>query len=223
MILKIILGTLVSIVVLYFIFKFLKHRSLYPFLPYKYNFGKRRCTFRKTLQLLSERNARTLVETGTARKGLLASKSDGASTIVFGLWAKQNNATMHSVDISEDSVKNSQHEVNQQNLSDSVKLHLGDSLEFLKNFEDRVDFLYLDSYDYSKKDRDIQIKSQEHHLLEFKNIENKLHKNTVVLIDDCRLPNGGKGKTVIEYMLKKNWLVLINAYQVLLIHKDSQY
>ncbi len=197
--------------------KFLKHKSLYPFMPYKYNFKRRRKTFAKTLKLLNERKAKIIIETGTSREGLNNTKGDGAATLVFGKWAQENQAKMHSVDISEDSVKGAQDEVNKQGLNDTVTLHLSDSLAFLKNFEEPVDFLYLDSYDYSKTDQNIQVKSQEHHLKEFQLIEDKLHDDTIVLIDDCGLPGGGKGKTVVEYMLKKDWKVLINAYQILLI------
>ena len=77
----------------------------------------------------------------------------------------------------------------------------------------------MDSYDYDK-DLEVQRLSQEHHLKEFKAIEDRLHENTIVLIDDCRLPNGGKGKTAIAYMLKNDWKILIDAYQVLLVRKD---
>ena len=203
------------------VLKFIKHKSLFPFMPFKYNFRRRRITFAKTLQLLKQRNSKLLVETGTSRNGLNATKSDGAATMVFGKWAQQNGAKLHSVDISEASVNGSQAEVNNQGLSNTVTIHLSDSITFLKNFKDPIDFLYLDSYDYSKTDKDIQIKSQEHHLKEFKVIEDKLHKNSIVLIDDCKLPGGGKGKTVVEYMLKNNWEILINAYQILLVKKDS--
>ena len=197
--------------------KFIKHKSLYPFMPFKYNFRRRRVTFKRVLQLLDERNAKTLIETGTSRKGLKGTRNDGAATIVFGKWAKQNNAKLFSVDISEDSIKGSREEVDKQGLSKFVSLHLDDSLNFLKNFEEQVDFLYLDSYDYSRTDVEIQKASQEHHLKEFKLIEDKLHDNTIVLIDDCGLPGGGKGKTVIEYMKTKGWNVVIDAYQVLLL------
>lgn len=190
-------------------------------MPFKYNFRRRRITFAKTLKLLSERQAKVIVETGTSRQGLKATKGDGAATIVFGKWAKENNAKMHSVDISEDSVNGSKNEVINQGLADVVTVHLNDSLEFLKTFNEPVDLLYLDSYDYSRTDKEIQQKSQEHHLKEFKIIEDKLHKNSIVLIDDCGLPGGGKGKTVIEYMLKKDWKILIDAYQVLLVKKES--
>ena len=197
--------------------KFIKHKSLYPFMPFKYNFRRRRVTFKRVLQLLNERNAKTLIETGTSRKGLKGTRNDGAATIVFGKWAKQNNAKLFSVDISEDSIQGSREELDKQGLSQYVSLHLDDSLNFLKNFEEQVDFLYLDSYDYSRTDVEIQKASQEHHLKEFKLIEDKLHDNTIVLIDDCGLPGGGKGKTVIEYMKTKGWNVVIDAYQVLLL------
>ena len=79
--------------------------------------------------------------------------------------------------------------------------------------------MYLDSYDYINEPG-VQIKSQIHHLKEFQVIENQLHENTIVLIDDCDLPNVGKEKLVVEYMLKKEWKVLINAYQILLIRNS---
>ena len=219
MLFKILIITLILPFLIHYSIKFIKHKSLYPFMPFKYNFRRRRITFAKTLKLLEQRKAKMIIETGTSREGLKNTKGDGGATIVFGKWAQQNNAKMHSVDISEDSVKGSQAEVDKQKLSDTVTLHLNDSLEFLKSFEHPVDFLYLDSYDYSKTDIDIQKKSQDHHLKEFKLIENKLHDDSIVLIDDCGLPRGGKGKTVVEYMVKKDWKVLIDAYQILLVKR----
>ncbi|MCM4168773.1 tRNA 5-hydroxyuridine methyltransferase [Arenibacter antarcticus] len=199
--------------------KFIKHKSLYPFMPFRYDFRKRRDTFRKTLEFLDKTKARLIIETGTSREGLHGAKSNGAATIVFGKWAKQNNAFLHSVDISEKSVANSQKEVTNQDLGKIVQIHLSDSVEFLRNFTEPVDFLYLDSYDYSD-DREVQIKSQHHHLQEFMAIEDKLHDNSIVLIDDCDLPNGGKGKLVVAYMLQKDWKVVMNEYQILLVRKS---
>lgn len=203
----------------FFIGKFIKHKSLYPFMPFKYDFRKRRSTFLKVLELLDKIKAQIIIETGTSREGLHGAKSNGAATIVFGKWAKQNSALLHSVDISEKSVTASQKEVDRQDLNSSVRIHLSDSIAFLESFQEQVDFLYLDSYDYSK-DIEVQTKSQIHHLNEFKAIEDQLHENTIVLIDDCDLPNGGKGKLVVEYMLKNDWKVLINAYQILLVRNS---
>ena len=194
-----------------------RHKSLYPFMPFKYNFRRRRITFNKTLELLNERGVKTMIETGTSRKGLAGARSDGAATIVFGKWAQQNGAHMHSVDISEEAIEGSREEVERQQLQDSVSLHLGDSVQFLEQFHQQVDFLYLDSYDYSRTDSEIQRLSQEHHLKEFKAIEDRLHEQTIVLIDDCGLPGGGKGKTLIEYMRANGWSGIIDAYQVRLL------
>lgn len=205
--------------ILFFLGKFIKHKSLYPFMPFRYDFRKRRDSFRQAMKLLDEINAKVIVETGTSRQGLKAAKSNGAFTIVFGKWAKYNGAILHSVDISEKSIYHSQKEVDRQKLSDFVNIHHSDSVAYLNEFDEIVDFLYLDSYDYSD-DVEEQIKSQNHHLEEFKAIENKLHKKSIVLIDDCDLPNGGKGKTVVKYMLNKNWKIFMQGYQILLVQND---
>jgi len=203
----------------FFIGKFIKHKSLYPFMPFKHDFRKRRDTFLKVLELLEKIKAKVIIETGTSREGLHGSKSNGAATIVFGKWAKKNNAFVHSVDISEKSVAAAQKEVDNQDLNSNLKIHLSDSIAFLENYKEPVDFLYLDSYDYDN-DPKVQVKSQIHHLKEFEAIENQLHENTIVLIDDCDLPNGGKGKLVVEYMLKKDWKILMKEYQILLVRTN---
>lgn len=203
----------------FFIGKFIKRKSLYPFMPFQYDFRKRRNTFLKSLELLNKVKAKIIIETGTSREGLRGAKSNGAATIVFGKWAKQNNGILHSVDISEKSITTAQKEVNNQDLNSSVKIHLSDSISFLLNFKEQVDFLYLDSYDYTD-DPEVQVKSQIHHLKEFEAIEGQLHGNTIVLIDDCDLPNGGKGKLVVEYMLKKDWKILMKEYQILLVRTN---
>ncbi len=196
--------------------KALRYKTLYPFLPRKYNFGKRRDTLRATLALLDARGATTLVETGTARLGLAKTKGDGASTIVFGLWAQQHRAHLHSVDIDPTAIAEARAAVATQNLSDAVSFAAQDSVAFLSEFQTPVDFLYLDSYDYDPRDQAVQKASQEHHLQEFLAIESRLHDNSIVLIDDCAQPGGGKGKLVIEHMLTQGWRVVMDRYQVLL-------
>ena len=201
--------------------KFLQYKTLHPFLSRKYNFGKRRDTLRETLRLLRERGARNLVETGTARGGLSKSKGDGASTVVFGLWARENGAHLHSVDIDPASVAEARRAVDELGLSDNVTLVTSDSVAFLADYAGRVDFLYLDSFDYHKSDTDIQVASQQHHLDEIKAVVDKLHDRSIVLIDDCNLPNGGKGKLAIDFLLDKGWQVHMSEYQVLLLAGPS--
>lgn len=209
---------LVALVAAAAVRKAIRYRTLYPFLPRKYNFGKRRDTLRETLRLLEQRDAKTLLETGVARHGLKKCKGDGASTIVFAVWSKTNNATLHSVDIDPDAIATAQQTLEQMGLRDVVSLHTSDSIAYLKSFQQPVDLLYLDSYDYHKTDTSIQQASQKHHLEEFHAIEDRLHDDSVVLIDDCDMPAGGKGKLVIEYMLNKGWQIYLYNYQALLVH-----
>lgn len=108
---KFILFILVLSIVGFLTGKFIKHKSLYPIMPFRYDFRKRSDTFLKVLELLDQRNAKILIETGTSREGLKGSKTQGAATILFGKWAKLNNAVLHSVDNSEESLKVSREEV----------------------------------------------------------------------------------------------------------------
>lgn len=215
----IILTTLVAAVAIYLAlraYKKSKWKTLEPLLPACYNFGKRRDTFLRSLELMSERGAKSIVETGVAREGLAKSKSDGASTIVFGLWAKTNGAHLVSVDISAENIAEARKASDEFGLDSTIEFVESDSVSYLESLTEPVDMLYLDSYDYDKHDLAIQQASQEHHLKEFKAIESRLHDKSIVLIDDCKLPGGGKGKRVIEYMLKRGWKVEKKSYQMLL-------
>lgn len=198
--------------------KLVRRKTLYPLLPMKYNFGKRRNTLRAALRLLESRDAKMLVETGTARGGLSRTKAEGASTVVFGLWAKRHGAQLHSVDIEKESIDQARSAVVETKLGDVVHFHQSDSVAFLADFQEKVDFLYLDSFDWHH-DPLIQQACQEHHLKEFEAIENRLHPRSVVLIDDCGVVGGGKGKLVIERMLSSGWRTVRSEYQVLLVRE----
>ncbi len=214
---KFVLAFIFVAIVAALIRKLIRYKTLSPLLPRQYNFGKRRDTLREVLRLMGERKARVLVETGVARMGLEKSKSDGASTIVFGAWARQNDAHLYSVDIDPEATRRAGEAVATMGLGECVTLVTSDSVAYLEAFTDSVDFLYLDSYDYHKTDTAIQQASQAHHLKEIKAIEGCLHDQTVILIDDCDMPNGGKGKLVIEYLTTRGWHVHASAYQVILL------
>ena len=199
--------------------KAFRYKTLYPFLPRKFNFGKRRNTLRETLRLLDDRGAKTLIETGVARHGLQKSKGDGASTVVFATWCQANSAKLYSVDIDPEAIKTAQKTLDGLDLQSVAELQTSDSVAFLDSFNKSVDFLYLDSYDYHKTDTSIQQASQQHHLDEFRAIEDQLHEDSIVLIDDCNMPAGGKGKLAIDYMLKKGWQMHLFEYQALLVRR----
>jgi len=168
--------------------------------------------FHTVLRLMRERNVHLVVETGTARGGHMAFTGDGGFTIIFGLWASLNKAHLYSVDISAQGIENAKTMV--KPYMDYITFVEDDSVHFLKEFDQTIDFLYLDSFDYEKNN---PLPSQEHHLKEIEAAYDKLKPESIVMIDDCDLPGGGKGKLVINFLTARGWKVVFKSYQVILV------
>ncbi|MCK4934113.1 MAG: glycosyltransferase family 2 protein [Simkaniaceae bacterium] len=176
---------------------------------------KRYSTFKKALELIEERGLQTIVETGTARHGIRDYIGNGGSTVIFADWAYHHEGSkFYSVDINPACILEASKAVGN---NPSATLVCSDSLDFLQHFRSQIDFIYLDSLDFEYWHPEI---SQKHHLEEIKCAYDKLGPNSVVMIDDCDLPFGGKGKLVIEYLLDKGWKILEEGYQVILSQKD---
>ena len=84
----------------------------------------------------------------------------------------------------------------------------------LRRFCQPIGLLYLDSYDYSEKRVDA---CQRHQLAELGAAIGKLDiQGALVLIDDCDLPNGGKGRLSQAYLEDLgNWEKIHDGYQAL--------
>ena len=169
-------------------------------------------TFVEALHLMKQRGARIIVETGTSRGGVAKCCDDGCATIIFGEWAKDNNAIVYSADIDGQALANAGNALGPN--QSYVHLVESDSVEFLRNFGQPIDMLYLDSYDFEVSAPEL---SQQHHLNEVIAAEPWLTADSIVMIDDCDLPYGGKGKLVIEYLLIKGWKIVSQGYQVILL------
>jgi len=179
---------------------------------------KRYKTFLLSMNLMKQRKSKILVETGTARYGDKNCRGDGCSTLIFGEWARDNDATFYSVDIDPKAIKNAKDAV--LPLNHEVIFITSDSVAFLKNYHkynNKIDFLYLDSFDFDPKNPG---PSENHHLKEIKAAYNYLHKNSIVMVDDTFGRHGGKGRLVIKYLLGKGWKIVVNAYQVILVPKE---
>lgn len=175
---------------------------------------KRFATFQYVLNLMSEREVKIIVETGTARNGECNCAGDGCSTPIWGAWAQKNGAYVYSVDIDPQAIQNSSDACT--SYQDHIAFVTCDSVGFLANFDKSIDFLYLDSYDF---DVNNPSPSQEHHLKEIMAVYPSLHKKSIIMIDDCDLPFGGKGKLVIQYLLDRGWKIALSGYQVILIYE----
>lgn len=174
-------------------------------------------TLIKVLDLMKERGVKTMVETGTSRGGLTAFEGDGGSSVIFSQFATDHSAQFYSVDIDRVALNKASEAVKQVVGKVGPNLHFvqSDSIQFLTNFPEKIDFLYLDSYDFDFND---PLPSQMHHLREIEAAYPHLTPQTIIMIDDCDLPLGGKGLLVIEFLLNKGWTILEKQYQVILIH-----
>ena len=119
---------------------------------------------------------------------------------------------LYSVDVSERALLESLQAI--PKLVSYVRFVQSDSVSFLASFNKPIDLLYLDSYDFVESD---PLPSQQHHLNEIMAAYPFLHENSIVMIDDCDLPHGGKGALAIEYLLMRGWKIYAKHYQVILV------
>ena len=108
-------------------------------------------SFKKVFEIFIKRNLKIIVETGTARgktKFFFIKRynwKDGMSTPMFAEYAKFINGTLHTCDISSENIENAKKFTS--NFSDHIRFYIKDSLVFLKEFNNPIDLLYLDSLD----------------------------------------------------------------------------
>jgi hypothetical protein len=173
-------------------------------------------SLRRAAKLLDSRAGRSIVEIG----GLALDPDDprfelyGGSTVV---WVEHTNATrIHSVDI-DPTVKDRLLRVFPN--EPRVRPVTMDGLEFLQRHEFDIDLLYLDAWDVPKNlmDATYQIRHMEAYLY----ARNNLHKDSLILIDDTDIREGGKGKLAVRMAMEEGWEVLWDGRQTMLARKES--
>ncbi len=169
-------------------------------------------SFQETLKISVKRNLKTIVETGTARgktkffifKGY--NWKDGMSTLMLAEYAKYINGKLHTCDISAQNIFNAKKFTS--NFSNYIKFYIQDSLIFLKEFNSKIDLLYLDSLDGHDP-----VAASNHQLAEAKISISKLHKNSLILLDD----KGSKTNLSLKFLLEKEFKIIYETdYQILL-------
>jgi hypothetical protein len=169
-------------------------------------------TFLYVLEEMQKRDAKVIVETGTARNGASNCAGDGCSTVIFADWATRNGARVFSVDINADSLREAKKGLGRA--AGCVNFIHSDSIPFLQTFGKPIDLLYLDSYDFDSNNPE---PSQMHHLREIEAAYPFLTDRTIVMVDDCGLPYGGKGLLVLQYLQARGWTIVKSGYQVVLV------
>ena len=180
----------------------------------KYNNNKnvRFSSFEFTLLECNRRRLKNIVETGTSRgkvKFFFFKKynwKDGMSTIMFAEYAKYANGMLHTCDISSQNIQNAKDFT--KKFSSNIKYYIDDSINFLKNFKNSIDILYLDSLDGHDP-----ILASQHQYNEIKYSIDKLHHNSIVLLDD----KGTKTNLSLEFLLVNGFKTIYETkYQILL-------
>jgi len=208
---------------------------------YKENLGLRYNTMLKALEIYKENKGEVILETGTTR--LANDWGAGYSTIVFGHFLRHNLGKLITVDIAQENIDKCRDLTIL--FAKNIEYVVSDSLEYLENYKGNIDLLYLDSYDYpmgelltiyngqenveeamkalySMTEEEIVSKhlsvindSQEHQLKEFKLAEKFLEKGTPILLDDSRLPGGGKTRLTKKYLKEIGATCVLDEYQSL--------
>lgn len=147
-----------------------------------------------------------MVETGCIRNTTEESRfGDGWSTLNWEYVAKETDSVVYVVDIDENHLSKSKQIVPE---SKYIVYTKQDSIEFLQNFDKKIDFLFLDSYDYCGDEENVR-RCHVHQLNEVKAAMDKLNDKCLVLIDDVFDTNwNGKGKLSIPYLLENGFEIL---------------
>jgi hypothetical protein len=127
-------------------------------------------TFRKMFELLRTFENPNIIETGTS------TWSTTASSKLFDTYINKYGGTFNTVDL----VPYTFHRA-KSTLTNPESAHLGDSVEFIKSINYKVDAAYLDSYDIDWLNYE---PSAQHGKKEFEALLPKLNNRSIVLIDD---------------------------------------
>jgi hypothetical protein len=154
--------------------------------------------------------APTVVETGTMR-----AQEDwagaGLFTYLAGAYLARRGGRLFSVDISEQNCRFSHAWTGV--FGETVAVIHQDSIEFLRQFQQPIDVLYLDSLDATEPGH------AEHALREVRAAAANLHPKSLVVIDDTPFRQGawiGKGAQAVPYLLQQGWQLLYAGYQAVL-------
>ena len=135
---------------------------------------------REVARLFARRPPATLVETGCQSDLLL--HAHGMSTTILGAFAERYRAILHTVDVDAGNMRQCR-ELTKEYAA-FIRYAVGDSIAFLSSFEDVIDFLYLDSYDFDMHCRE---QSRRHQLGEIEAAWRKLRPGSIVLLDDANV------------------------------------
>ena len=118
------------------------------------------------------------VETGCCHNKLL--HGHGMSTLIYGALCQEFSGTLWTVDDDETHISTCIDITKEY--KNSINYHNEDSVQFLKKFPHKINFLFLDSLDFHYNYFE---KSRRHALKELEAAWNKLIPGSIIVVDDC--------------------------------------
>lgn len=97
-------------------------------------------TFAQALRLIQDRKLERIIETGTSRFGGTNCAGDGCSSLIFTDYINNYSGRFYSVDIDKQALLNAQRDIKPG--FKNAHFICSDSVEFLRNFPETIDFLY---------------------------------------------------------------------------------
>jgi len=158
----------------------------------------RSSTMKLAIHLLNNKPT-NFVETGTTRKNHINFPNredragDGCATVLFGEYTKFFGGHVWTCDLDKENIENCK--IATEEYKENTTYIVDDSLNFLSNFNERIDFLYLDSVDGGHPH------AHEHQLKEAIIVLPKLHENSIILLDDI----GAKTHLSIPFLKSNGW------------------
>jgi len=186
---------------------------------------------KKTCEILKKVECDVVVEIGSTRAGITQKCinyyddceniepidappccEDGHST---HFWV-MNGFETHSVDIDkrcENVIKNGYTHHLKQDIPENLHIHTCDGIEFLKKFEKKIDFLFLDGWDVGSEEY------QKRHLEAFLAAEDKLSDFHMISVDDTdwNTPEGGKDRDLYTHLIDNDYIRVIWGRQTVFI------
>lgn len=170
-------------------------------------YPQRAGTMMEAVQLAKDRGVKRIVETGCIRGWA----GDGQSTLILAMLSARLGCECFSFDINPVHLEKAESWLG--SFTSRVRFYEQDSVFGLSAFDERIDFAYLDSFDYDAKNpRPCQL----HQLAEVGAIYGKLTDNAIIMMDDANLDGGGKVAMAVDFLKGNGWKVIANSYQIIL-------
>ena len=187
-------------------------------------------TFKKTFELLKDKDEICIVELGTSRSfkswGISSNLedwhpnnpemwawSDGCFTKLFADNLKDKKLTIYTIDPCSQAIK-----VVKTMIGDNTDVQILQmtSTDFLRDFQTnlgKIDLLYMDHLESG--DTACKVHLQDSKIVIERNL---MSDEGIILIDDCPEGSVGKGKLSIPYLLENGYKTILHEYQMILIN-----